>query len=153
MTAVIGLILILVLSYIAAALIIKSRVETTAEHTAKRGYLAYASLPTLLFFSLIYITCNLGRHCDQEEYASYCRYQQPALLLDCDVHEEHIVVIENPASYTEASSFTTDDKEGLTESYEDIGSTIVSMPGEHIPLNADIPCSTYYGIYSTDDSV
>lgn len=153
---VIGLFLTVVVSYIAIGLIIKIRIGTTVEHTAHRRYLAYAALPTLLFFSLMYITCNLGRHCDQERYASYCRHQLPTLRKDCDVRENlavkacmstETVVFVNPASNTYASTCTVDDKEGLGASCEDMCYTMTEET--HFPRNGYGP-NTSYG---TNDNV
>ena len=86
--AVFVLVLTVVLSYSAITVIIKSRMEATMKHTEIRRYLAYAALPSLLFCSLLYITCNLGRHCNQQSYSSYCKLQEPALLKHREVWDE-----------------------------------------------------------------
>ena len=51
-------------------------------------YTAYGTAPFMLVLPLLPIMLSLGKHCNQEEYISYCIHQLPDCEDDRDVHVE-----------------------------------------------------------------
>ena len=51
-------------------------------------YAVYGAVPFMLLVPLLLIMRSLDKHCNQEEYISYCTYQMPDCEDDCDVYVE-----------------------------------------------------------------
>ena len=89
-------------------------------------YIAYAILPVVILPPLIIITCNLPKHCKQEEYISYCKHPlqhsaeardpEAIVTIKVNIHTETIHIA-NPASFT----ITHDPEAAWGESHNDGG--------------------------------
>ena len=75
-------------------IIIAERVASGEGHHLKHTYIAYVLLPLVILPPLTIITCNLPKHCSQEEYTSYCEHQLPHSAEARDVLEDLNVTIQ-----------------------------------------------------------
>ena len=76
------LVIIAIVSCLVVAVIRQSRLATAEGKLSFRVYVAYGILPPVLIPALIIVVCNLGKHCDREEYITLSKDQEPSRV-DC----------------------------------------------------------------------
>ena len=75
----IGLLIIIAFALcIVVAIVRQSHLATAEGEESFRVYVAYGILPLVLIPALIIVMCNLGKHCDREEYITLSKDQEPS---------------------------------------------------------------------------
>ena len=72
------LVFIAMVSCIVVAIVRQSHLATAEGEESFRVYVAYGILPLVLIPALIIVMCNLGKHCDREEYITLSKDQEPS---------------------------------------------------------------------------